>query len=174
NLRMEKMNKVEILNALRETKDNVRDKFRTLGESIHQHVERTGILHHLNMGRDPDMIILDQVDAKLTEALIQNIYTKFDKDGDGEITMSEVSAVFNAFDADGNGDISEEEFIGSWKRAFGGSDDQALLVFGQIDKDGSKSITMDELSNLYKSMDVDGDGTITKKEFIGKWKELLR
>lgn len=105
--------------------------------------------------------------------LINAIYDKIDTDADGQISQGELDSVFKSFDKDGNGQVSRDEFCAEFVSQFGGDNEKAGRVFGKLDKDNSGDISLTEISALFKLMDGDGDGTVSKGEFVECWKGLL-
>lgn len=94
----------------------------------------------------------------------QQLFQKFDVDGDGKITKNEMNTsgsthstqgpsiddLFGAIDTDGDGGITEAEnqtFLESMKSRRSGPPDAASMV-----------------QKLFKKADSDGDGKITKEE----------
>ena len=56
----------------------------------------------------------------------------------------------------GSGDVSKKEWTDIFQSEFGGSEGQAISCFNKLDKDGSGDISLNEVSALFKDMDVDG------------------
>jgi len=93
---------------------------------------------------------------------IRKIFARADKDGDGKLSkeewfrvlntagcqtsMEEVSEFFDRMDRDFDGKLSFEEFMGEET----------------------------PLERLFRSMDIDGDGTVTKEEFQRVCKNLTQ
>lgn len=99
-------------------------------------------------------------------------------------TEVELTEMINEVDIDGNGTIDFREFLGLMVRKMKDSDiDEELLeAFRVFDRDGNGYITSNELKNvmitlgeyltpdeveeLVKEADLDGDGQINYEEFI--------
>lgn len=85
----------------------------------------------------------------------------------GGCTMKEVGQVFKKLDADSSGDLSWEEFEG----AIFGMDATLRLATALETQEGAK-----ELKALFDTLDKDGDGRVTSKEWgsaVFKNKEVL-
>lgn len=119
-------------------------------------------------------------------------FKNIDLNGDGYVTEDELltyqqnsiqeqnEQIFQAIDSDENGIITENDFISFYKNS--GMDKQWAEEnlqdrFAQIDRDGNKEITPEEMSafressmsednkDLFSAMDADSDGKVTPKEF---------
>ncbi|CAH0002356.1 unnamed protein product [Clonostachys byssicola] len=124
----------------------------------------------------------------------------FDKDGDGEITTAEIGEIMkslglnpsedeledilNEVDVDKNGSVDFNEFVAMMSRKHQSADpDQELRdAFNVFDRDGTGTISRDELKNVMKSIgehltedeldemlklaDENGDGQIDYDEFV--------
>ncbi|VDO05777.1 unnamed protein product [Rodentolepis nana] len=120
----------------------------------------------------------------------------FDKNGDGVISMAELGSVMRSVgqyatdeelkkmikevDTDGNGLIDFNEFIGlmTMRAIKSSSEDSLMPAFRVFDRDGNGYITLSELRNLGENLtveqveemireaDVDGDGQIDYQEFV--------
>jgi calmodulin len=139
---------------------------------------------------------------KLSPAEVEQykeVFQVFDKDGTGDITASELGEVMRELglnpseaelrdlvsevDVNNDGVISFEEFLGLMSQTVKDMDtEQELLkAFEVFDKDGSGTISSDELRNVLKSLgenltddeveemiklaDRNGDGSIDYHEF---------
>ncbi|GAB1318115.1 Polcalcin Jun o 2 [Madurella fahalii] len=132
-------------------------------------------------------------------ANFKSVFDTFDKDGTGDITASELGQVMrglglnpsdeelddlvNEADLNKDGVISFDEFLALMSKDVREADteEELLNAFKVFDKDGSGTISSDELRNVLRSLgesltdeeveqmvqlaDRDGDGHIDYKEF---------
>ena len=141
-------------------------------------------------------------DEQLAE--LKDVFSMFDKDGDGTITLSEFGSVMKALgqeptedelrimmdsvDTDQNGVIDFDEFVGLMADHFyqdgetPSREAELYEAFRVFDKNGDGFITEDELRlamlnlgerltgeelrEMIKAADVDGNGTIDYNEFV--------
>ncbi|KAK4629180.1 Calmodulin [Fulvia fulva] len=141
-------------------------------------------------------------DSVLSEQEIKHFreaFALFDKNGDGEITAEELGAVMrslgqnpsdselkdmiNEVDVDQTGSVDFSEFLQMMALKLKDTDEEQALyeAFRVFDKDGSGTISAEELKAVMKTLgedlsdkeldemlkeaDTDGDGTIDYKEF---------
>ncbi|KAG4436631.1 EF-hand [Leptodontidium sp. 2 PMI_412] len=138
--------------------------------------------------------------AEQDVAALKEAFQLFDSDNDGVITKEEMSAVMNSLglnptmseiedminevDLDQTGTVDLEEFIKmmSIKTKPSNADDEMRSAFNVFDKDGSGTISVDELGQLMKTfgenlsdedlkvmiqeVDKNGDGHIDYQEFV--------
>ncbi|KAL6717916.1 hypothetical protein ACLMJK_004001 [Lecanora helva] len=131
----------------------------------------------------------------------KHVFSLFDQNGDGQIsaeelggimrslgqkpTQSELEDIVTELDTDNNGTIDFEEFLAMMTRVTKeeDTDEELRRAFQVFDKDGSGTISTDELRDVLKSVgenlteteldemmrqvDVDGSGTIDFEEFVG-------
>lgn len=105
-----------------------------------------------------------------------------DADKDGKVSREEfakIVALFDLLDQDKNGELSQEELNG-----FGRALNEAQLkptggvntasAFDKLDKDHDGKITPEEANNpaLFKSLDLNKDGVVTREEFEKAVKQL--
>ncbi|KIW04752.1 uncharacterized protein PV09_04478 [Verruconis gallopava] len=130
----------------------------------------------------------------------------FDKNGDGQITAEELGEIMRSLgqnptatelqdiiaelDIDNSGAVDFDEFIrmmGQKLTSGGAEDDELLQAFKVFDKDGSgtisaqelkelmisigESLSKDEIDEMIREADKDGDGVIDYKEFVQLMKE---
>jgi len=56
---------------------------------------------------------------------------------------------------------------------FSGTAEQAAKVYGHLDQKGQGAISIQALYDLFKAMDTDGSGDVSKEEFQAFWEKLL-
>ena len=110
---------------------------------------------------------------KDAEVIVVNTVALVDQNEDGVLTDVEFfqhvkTHSFRRLDADGDGKISRAE----WLAVETGPESEAL--FSRWDKSGDGNLTLQEfkdtpkakttLCNLFRTLDVDGDGTLTTEE----------
>ena len=97
---------------------------------------------------------------------------------------AELQDMINEVDIDGNGTIDFKEFLGLMARKMRDNDSEEELIeaFKVFDRDGNglisnvelqhvmtslgENITMDEVDEMIKEADLDGDGYINYEEFV--------
>lgn len=110
----------------------------------------------------------------------------------GGLDASQIRSLFSKLDADANGSVTRDEFISGAPGDV--SSDQAATLFDSLDSSGSGSLSEDDLlsaferlnsqtqsaliqqqqppkeppdpSKMFDDADEDGDGTVTREEFI--------
>jgi Ca2+-binding EF-hand superfamily protein len=100
------------------------------------------------------------------------LFNKFDANEDGVITKEEymefIDERFDKMDSDGNGTITKEDLYDS--RFYTFLPELAEAVFRDSDLDNSETITREEMLKAeearFKVMDRNGDGQLTKDEFV--------
>lgn len=98
--------------------------------------------------------------------------------------MTELQEMIKEVDIDGNGTIDFKEFLGLMARKMRDTDNNEELIetFKVFDKDGNglispnellsvinslhENVTMDEVNEMVKEADIDGDGYINYQEFV--------
>jgi len=108
-----------------------------------------------------------------TDAVISKIFAAIDVDGSGSISKAEMDNCFKLFDKDGNGAVSSEEWSTGFVDKFSGTAEQAAKVYGHLDQNGQGAISIQALYDLFKVMDADGNGDVSKQEFQAFWEKLL-
>lgn len=107
-----------------------------------------------------------------------------DSDGDSKISreeFSQLTALFDILDKDQDGSLSQAE-LGQFFQAVEEAQNRATGgvnlndLFEKNDKNRDGKLTPDEISNekLFKSLDLDGDGMITRAEAARALRELAR
>ena len=97
---------------------------------------------------------------------------------------AELQDMINEVDIDGNGTIDFKEFLGLMARKMRDNDSEEELIeaFKVFDRDGNRlisnvelqhvmtslgeNVTMDEVDEMIKEADLDGDGYINYEEFV--------
>ena len=97
---------------------------------------------------------------------------------------AELQDMINEVDIDGNGTIDFKEFLGLMARKMRDNDSEEELIeaFKVFDRDGNglisnvelqhvmtslgENVTMDEVEEMIKEADLDGDGYINYEEFV--------
>ena len=100
------------------------------------------------------------------------LFNKFDANEDGVITKAEymefIDERFDKMDTDGSGTITKENLYDS--RFYTFLPELAEAVFRDSDLDKSGTITRDEMLQAekirFKMMDKDGNGELSKEEFV--------
>ena len=136
---------------------------------------------------------------------LEKIFKSIDKDGDGHLSKEEILAgyedhfgipisdeevdkMFLNIDVDGNGTIDYTEFVmATMNEKNQNNNDKLMQAFKMFDKDGSGTITKDEIKevlgfdssidmklidNIIKEVDENGDGEIQFDEFCHMMKKL--
>jgi len=135
--------------------------------------------------------IVDMFKSEEGKAELKALWDALDKDGDGTVTskewgkgvkdnwkamgkffggttIGEVGKAFKALDTDGSGDLTWDEFEG----AIAAMDSAMILARAMQTEEGLK-----EFKTLWDSLDKDGDGAVTSKEWgssVGKNKEVMQ
>lgn len=99
----------------------------------------------------------------------QEMFQRFDQDGDGKVTRAEMEAVrdgkFGEFDGDGDGEMSLDEFQGLWLQM---ARSRMVDHFQHLDADGDGKITRAEYDRPFEvvmtRMDRNEDGAVTMRE----------
>ncbi|KAH8062499.1 Ca2-binding protein [Aureococcus anophagefferens] len=126
---------------------------------------------------------------QLTEEQIaefKEAFSLFDKDGDGTITTKELGTVMrslgqnpteaeladmiNEVDADGNGTIDFPEFLTMMARKMKDTDSEEEILeafkLRHIMTNLGEKLTDEEVDEMLREADIDGDGQINYEEFV--------
>lgn len=135
--------------------------------------------------------IVDMFKSEEGKAELMALWKTLDKDGDGTVTakewgkgvssnwktmgkffggstMADVGKAFKALDVDGSGDLTWDEFEG----AIDAMDSAMILARAMETEEGLK-----EFKALWDTLDKDGDGNVTSKEWgasVGKNVEMMK
>jgi Ca2+-binding EF-hand superfamily protein len=107
-----------------------------------------------------------------------------DSDGDSKVSreeFSQLTALFDLLDKDRDGSLSQAE-LGQFFQAIEEAQNRATGgvnlndLFEKSDKNRDGKLTPDEIANdrLFKSLDLDGDGVVTRAEAARALRELAR
>ena len=124
-------------------------------------------------------------DGSLSKEEIKLGYAKF---FDKQYSDEELDALFDRVDADGSGEIGYSEFVvGTMNENCNISNEKLQFAFKLFDLDGGGTITPDEVKQilkimnpfldadqLFKQMDINGDGDVSFDEFIDAMKDLTQ
>merc|ERR1712129_427531 len=119
-------------------------------------------------------------DGTITRAEIGEVMKKLG----GTVTEDEITALLEGMDIDGDGKVTQADFEIILKKALAAMEEELMNYFKEFDKDGSGSITAEELKQAVASMgekisdkeaeemikeaDADNDGKINFSEFCKK------
>jgi len=105
---------------------------------------------------------------------IEQIFERFDADGDGQVTQEEIDGAaetrFSDADTDGDGMLSEAEFMAQAQEQAG---ERAAERFARLDADGDGMLSRDVLEarrggqrmeRMFNRLDANDDGAITMEE----------
>ena len=68
--------------------------------------------------------------------------------------------------------MSSEEWSSVFVDNFSGTAEQAAKIYGRLDQSGQGAISIQALYDLFKAMDADGSGDVSKEEFEAFWEEV--
>ena len=134
--------------------------------------------------------ILATMGAKGTEAAsgqdiqqYKNIFSRMDADGDGQLTreqyinnsrhMNEMvrRKIFTAMDRNKDGIATEAEYVQNRIIT-----DEAKLIYKQMDKNDDGKLTKDEFKakDVFDEFDMNADGMLTMPEYLRVWGNWVR
>ncbi|XP_067660862.1 uncharacterized protein [Haliotis asinina] len=93
-----------------------------------------------------------------------------DADNNGSITLAELVTYYHQYDLRGDGRITEDEFA----NVTGMEKMMARNEFNYIDEDKDGIITRGDMTDLYKTFDVDHDNSVSEKEFVDRYGEIMK
>ncbi|KAL5013078.1 hypothetical protein ScPMuIL_011629 [Solemya velum] len=106
--------------------------------------------------------------------LINILYIKADRNGDGIISQAELDGIYHGFDANDDSQVTEAEFIPLWQGVTQQPHDLAAAIFHLADLNNDNIINQQDLSPIYGRFDINGNGNVTAQEFATKWEEIIR
>jgi len=106
--------------------------------------------------------------------LINILYIKADANLDGTITLAELSNVFEGFDKNHDGTVTRKEFVELWVLLTSQTDALANAYFQLADVTDDNVIDRHDYGPIYTLFDLNHDGTVSAKEFTGKWESIIR
>ncbi|XP_046370298.2 uncharacterized protein LOC124144785 [Haliotis rufescens] len=92
-----------------------------------------------------------------------------DTNGDNSVTLAEFENYYDQYDLHGDGLITEAEFI----QTTGMNAMMARNEFNYIDEDKNGVITRADISDIYKTFDVNHDNAVTEKEFVDRYGKIM-
>ena len=100
--------------------------------------------------------------------LADKMLATLDKDGDKLVSRDEFASHFTDVDTDASGSISKAELESHHQEMHGGehSGHTPDAEFTKADANGDGSITPEEFSSLFTTMDKDGNGTLMRGELL--------
>ena len=186
-------NEIKDQNTIKTMIDNLKNYKR---ESVIQETALAYIIH--NFPQYKDVInackLFNQIDSsgdgKITR---EELYNGISKRYKSDTLKKDVDAIYIRLDMDNNGYIGYEEFVrAAVSKEYFVRDEVLRFAFRYFDKDNSKSITYNEIENLFaesipdkknirsylkqifKEVDVNGDGKINFTEFSAIMKRMVK
>ncbi|XP_060071211.1 uncharacterized protein LOC132551119 [Ylistrum balloti] len=92
---------------------------------------------------------------------------------DGFLTEAEVDDIFTDFDLDMDGDVNEAEFLQVWKDKHLGTPESGMTLFRHADTDQNDVLSRTpDMSRVFYYFDRNQDSRVSQAEFVTVWIEM--